>query len=311
MSFKEQLNRKTEDANRIILKFLPEEKGFSKGLIQAMNYSMTAGGKRIRPILLRESFRLFGGVPGMEEPFMAAIEMIHTHSLIHDDLPAIDNDEYRRGKKTTHAEFGEALGILSGDALLNCAYETMLRAVCSQEEEDALRGVKAMKILADKTGAFGMLGGQSVDVLNEKNQGKALSEQELDFIYRNKTAALLEAPLMAGAVLAGAADQEIMMLEQAGRYTGLAFQIQDDILDQTSTTEELGKPVHSDEKNQKVTYVTLRGIDGAAAQVQNLTASAVEILDTLIRERNQEAGPAEVQGGFLRELLQYLALRKN
>lgn len=311
MSFKEQLIEKTNEANQILAGFLPKEEGFPESLIRAMNYSMLAGGKRIRPILLMESYRLFGGCKGEEEAYMAAIEMIHTHSLIHDDLPAIDNDEYRRGKKTTHALFGEALGVLSGDALLNYAYETVLNTVCSWDVQDMPKGMKALQILASKTGIYGMLGGQSVDVLNEKNQGSALTEKELDYIYLNKTSALLEAPLMAGAVLAGASEDEIGMMEQVGRLTGLAFQIQDDILDMTSTTEELGKPVHSDEKNQKVTYVSLRGIDGAAAEVQRLTEQAVEILDSLILKRKQAGLTDEEAGVFLRELLLYMALRKN
>lgn len=311
LNFKEQLKEKTEEANRVIGNYLPEETGFSGQLIRAMNYSILAGGKRIRPILLMESFRLFGGTGGMEKPFMAAIEMIHTHSLIHDDLPAIDNDEYRRGKKTTHAVFGEAMGVLSGDALLNLAYETVLKAASGWETESALKGLRALQILAEKTGACGMLGGQSLDVMNEKNRGAALTEQELEYIYLNKTSALLEAPLMAGALLAGASDEEIRMLEQVGRYTGLAFQIQDDILDLTSTTEELGKPVHSDEDNQKVTYVAFRGIDGAAAQVQSLTEEAVGILDLLVRKREQTGKPASDGGAFLRGLLLYMALRKN
>ncbi|MDO4489555.1 MAG: polyprenyl synthetase family protein [Lachnospiraceae bacterium] len=311
MNFKEELRKKTEETNRIISGFLPEETGFPESLIRAMNYSMLAGGKRIRPILLMESNRLFGGCLEKAAPFMAAIEMIHTHSLIHDDLPAIDNDEYRRGKKTTHALFGEALGVLSGDALLNYAYETVLRAVTDWDQETALRGMKALQILAHKTGVQGMLGGQSVDVLNEKNQGKALTEKELDYIYLNKTSALLEAPLMVGALLAGAEEEEIRMLEQVGRLTGLAFQIQDDILDRTSTTEELGKPVHSDEKNQKVTYVTLRGIDGAAAQVQQHTERAVEILDSLMERREKEREGTASSGEFLRELLLYMALRRK
>lgn len=311
LNFKEQLVKKTEEANQIISGFLPAEEGFPESLIRAMNYSMLAGGKRIRPILLMESYKLFGGTKREAEPFMAAIEMIHTHSLIHDDLPAIDNDEYRRGKKTTHALFGEALGVLSGDALLNYAYETVLKAVCGWRADAAGKGLRALQILSDKTGVYGMLGGQSVDVLNEKNQGSRLTEKELDYIYLNKTSALLEAPLMAGAVLAGASEEEVQMMEQLGRYTGLAFQIQDDILDQTSTTEELGKPVHSDEKNEKVTYVTLRGIDGAAAQVQLLTEQAVQILDSLILKRQQEGNNEQETGEFLRELLLYMALRKN
>ncbi len=311
LNFKEELKIRTEEVNRVLEGFLPAEEGFPKELMHAMNYSMLAGGKRIRPVLLRESFELFGGKRGLEEPFMAAIEMIHTHSLIHDDLPAIDNDTYRRGKKTTHAMFGEAMGVLSGDALLNYAYETVLRDLAVRTGQELSAGVRALQILASKTGAYGMLGGQSVDVMNEKNQGSALTEKELNYIYLNKTSALLEAPLMTGAVLAGASEEEVQMMEQIGRYTGLAFQIQDDILDQTSTMEELGKPIHSDEDNQKVTYVTLRGIDGAAAQVQLLTEKAVGILDSLIQKRGGEVSAEEGSSSFLRDLLLYLALRKN
>lgn len=310
-NFKLELAEKTAHANQVIGNYLPKEEGFPENIIRAMNYSMLAGGKRIRPILLGESYCLFGGKGREAEPFMAAIEMIHTHSLIHDDLPAIDNDEYRRGKKTTHAVFGEALGVLSGDALLNYAYETVLNSICVQPEQTMGKGVKALRILSAKTGIYGMLGGQSVDVENEKNQGAALTEQELDYIYLNKTSALLEASLMAGAVLAGASEEDVQIMERIGRLIGLAFQIQDDILDQTSTTETLGKPVHSDEKNQKVTYVTLRGIDGAAAQVRSLTDEAVELLDSLIKKNEEKRMSEPGAGAFLRELLLFMALRKK
>ena len=298
MSFKELLKEKTEQAERIIYSFLPKEEGFPAKVIGAMNYSMQAGGKRLRPILMKESFAMFGGEGRVVEPFMAAMEMIHTHSLIHDDLPCIDNDQYRRGKLTTHAVYGEAFGVLSGDALLNYAYETALKAFDRTEHPE--RVMQALKILTAKTGIYGMLGGQSVDVENEKNDGKALDRKTLEYIYLNKTSALLEAPLMIGAVLAGAAEEAVAVMEQVGRRTGLAFQIQDDILDQTSTTEVLGKPVHSDEENQKTTYVTLLGLDAASETVQTLTAEAVAALAQL-----PDANP------FLKELLLYLAGRKK
>ena len=213
------------------------------------------------------------------EPFMAAMEMIHTHSLIHDDLPALDNDDYRRGRLTTHKVYGEAMGVLSGVALLNRAYEVMISAFDLTEDKE--RVIAAMRIMADKTGINGMLGGQSVDV---ENDGKPLEREMLDYIYKNKTSALIEASMMTGAVLAGASEEELEVVEQAAENIGLAFQIQDDILDVTSTEEELGKPVHSDEKNNKVTYVSLMGAPAAAGKVKELSEHAVELLNSLDRK---------------------------
>jgi len=213
------------------------------------------------------------------EPFMAAMEMIHTHSLIHDDLPALDNDDYRRGRLTTHKVYGEAMGVLSGVALLNRAYEVMISAFDLTEDKE--RVIAAMRIMADKTGINGMLGGQSVDV---ENDGKPLEREMLDYIYKNKTSALIEASMMTGAVLAGASEEELEVVEQAAENIGLAFQIQDDILDVTSTQEELGKPIHSDEKNNKVTYVSLMGAPAAAGKVKELSEHAVELLNSLDRK---------------------------
>lgn len=296
MNFREELELKTREADRIVTSFLPEAKGFPKKLIEAMNYSVLAGGKRLRPLLLMEAFRMFGGAGDTAQPFMAAIEMVHTHSLIHDDLPAIDNDDYRRGKKTTHAVYGEAMGILSGDALLNFAYETALASLKNGEFLE--QKIKALQILARKSGAYGMLGGQSVDVENEKREKLALSSQELDYIYLNKTSALLEAPLQIGAVLAGAEERETAVMELIGRKTGLAFQIRDDILDVISTREKLGKPVLSDEKNQKTTYVTLYGTEKAEEIVRELTEEAEQLLEQLPGDKE-----------FLRRLLRWLASR--
>ena len=210
---------------------------------------------------------------------LAAMEMIHTHSLIHDDLPALDNDDYRRGRLTTHKVYGEAMGVLSGVALLNRAYEVMLSAFNLTEDKE--RVISAMRIMADKTGINGMLGGQSVDV---ENDGKPLEREMLDYIYKNKTSALIEASMMTGAVLAGASEEELEVVEQAAENIGLAFQIQDDILDVTSTQEELGKPIHSDEKNNKVTYVSLMGAPAAAGKVKELSEHAVELLNSLDRK---------------------------
>ena len=279
MNFQEELTKKTKEIEAVIREYLPAEEGFSRTMAQAMNYSMLAGGKRLRPMLMQETFRLFGGSGKLVKPFMAGMEMIHTHSLIHDDLPSLDNDDYRRGRLTTHKVYGEAMGILSGVALLNYAYETMLQAFAMAENLQQKEAViDALQVMAEKTGIHGMLGGQSVDV---ENDGKALEKDMLDYIYENKTAALIEASMMTGAILAGADAEQVSVIEQAAKRIGLAFQIQDDILDVTSTDEELGKPVHSDEKNHKVTYVTLFGTEKAAAQVAGLSAEAVELLESL------------------------------
>ena len=276
VNFKEELQQRTDYAEEVIRRWLPEERGFSKTMAQAMNYSMCAGGKRLRPILLLETFRMFGEDERVAEPFMAGIEMIHTHSLIHDDLPAIDNDDYRRGRLTTHKVYGEAMGVLSGVSLLNYAYETMLGAFDLTSDKD--RVIRALKIMSDKTGLYGMLGGQSVDV---ENDGKEISREMLDYIYEHKTSALIEASMMAGAILGGADEERTAQIEKAASAIGLAFQIQDDILDVTSTSQELGKPVHSDEKNNKVTYVTLFGVEKASEQVQKLSEQAEAVLEGL------------------------------
>ena len=295
VNFKEELQQRTDYAEEVIRRWLPEECGFSKTMAQAMNYSMCAGGKRLRPILLLETLRLFGGDEKLAEPFMAGIEMIHTHSLIHDDLPAIDNDDYRRGRLTTHKVYGEAMGVLSGVTLLNYAYETMFRAFELTDDKD--RVIRAVRIMAEKTGIYGMLGGQSVDV---ENDGKPLEKDLLDYIYEHKTSALIEASMMVGAALAGASEAEIKVIEDSARDIGLAFQIRDDILDVTSTTDELGKPVFSDEKNDKTTYVTIEGIEKAKSDVEEISKRAVSALQSLGRKND-----------FLEELVLMLVNRKK
>ena len=278
-NFKERFSQAVKETETVVYSYLPEETGHQKTIFEAMNYSVKAGGKRLRPLLMREVYRLFGGNGPEIGPFMAAMEMIHTHSLIHDDLPALDNDDYRRGRLTTHKVYGEAMGGLSGVALLNRAYEVMISAFDLTEDKE--RVIAAMRIMADKTGINGMLGGQSVDV---ENDGKPLEREMLDYIYKNKTSALIEASMMTGAVLAGASEEELEVVEQAAENIGLAFQIQDDILDVTSTQEELGKPIHSDEKNNKVTYVSLMGAPAAAGKVKELSEHAVELLNSLDRK---------------------------
>ncbi len=246
---KEEIKRRTEAVWQIIEAYLPKEQGRTSEVIQAMNYSVNAGGKRLRPLLMSETYKLFGGNGTVIEPFMAAIEMIHTYSLVHDDLPAMDNDEYRRGKKTTWAQYGEAVAVLAGDALLNYAFETALTAF-SCEGADAVRVARALSILAKKAGIYGMIGGQDADIAAERAE-EALELSQLLYIHEHKTAALIQASMMIGAVLAGACDEAVDIIEQAAYEIGIAFQIQDDILDVTSTFEELGKPIGSDEKNNK------------------------------------------------------------
>lgn len=295
MNFNAEMEKRLEQVQHILETYLPKEEGFQKTVLEAMNYSMYAGGKRLRPILMLETYRLFGGQGKVIEPFMAAIEMIHTHSLIHDDLPALDNDEYRRGRRTTHVVYGEAMAILAGDALLNYAYETAVQAF--ELEPENTRIGKALAILSRKTGVYGMLGGQCVDV---EAAGKNITREKLDFIYRLKTSALIEASMMTGAALAGASKEQIQQIEAAARDVGLAFQIRDDILDVTSTVDELGKPVFSDEKNEKMTYVTIEGIEKAKKDVEEISKRAICALKSMEKENE-----------FLEELVISLVDRKK
>ncbi len=299
MNFSEELNKRTSYIEDVIRKFLINENDYRNDrqiqIYEAMNYSVLAGGKRLRPMLVLETSRLFGGNDKDVDPFMAAIEMIHTYSLVHDDLPAMDNDEYRRGRKTTHAVYGEAMGILTGDALLNYSFETALKGTLETENKE--NALKALCILANKAGVFGMIGGQVVDI---KNNGSAIDLDTLDYINELKTGALIEASMMMGAVLAGADENETKVIEQAASYIGQAFQIQDDILDVTSTSEVLGKPVLSDEKNNKSTYVSLLGIEKASLKVNELTNKAIEMIKSLNYENE-----------FLFELIDSLIYRKK
>ena len=269
------MDRKKE-VEQIVTSFLPKEEGYQKTVLEAMNYSVSAGGKRLRPMLMLETYRMFGGTSKVIEPFMAAIEMIHTYSLIHDDLPAMDNDEYRRGRKTTHVVYGEAMAILAGDALLNYAFETAASAFVLDEGNPAIG--KAFMILASKAGVYGMIGGQVLDV---ESEGKEIDADTLKFIHIHKTSALLESAMLIGAVLAGASEQQQRTVELAARELGLAFQIRDDILDVTGNTDELGKPVGSDEKNHKNTYVALEGLEKAKEDVKRYSESAIDRLKSL------------------------------
>ena len=298
MDIRAEIQTRVDEIEQIIKRYLPEEEGWQKTIMEAMNYSILAGGKRLRPMLILETLRLFGGEEKLAYPFMAAMEMIHTHSLVHDDLPALDNDDYRRGRLTTHKVYGEAMGVLSGVALLNYAYEVMLTAFDKADTPDRQAHViQALKVISHKTGLYGMLGGQSVDV---ENDGKPMSREMIDYIYENKTSALIEASVMTGAILGGATEEEIAIVEKAAKNIGLAFQIQDDILDVTSSSQELGNSVHSDEKNEKTTYVTWKGIEKAHEDVERLTQEAVDLLRKF---------PAK--DDFLEELLKSLVYREK
>ena len=291
----ERLNEKVTAVEAVIHKYMPKPEGYAKTVLAAMNYTMDAGGKRLRPLLMQEVYKMFGGNGEEIEPFMAAIEMIHTYSLVHDDLPALDNDDYRRGRKTAHIVYGEAMAILAGDALLNYAYETAAKAF--DLTDDLKKATEAYKVLTRKPGIYGMVGGQTADV---ELTGKALTNDELEYIYENKTGALIEASMMIGAILGGATDEEVTKIERLASLVGKAFQIQDDILDIEGNEAELGKPLHSDEENGKVTYVTLHGLMQAKEDVKELSEEAVAILDAFPQ-----------QDTFLHELILSLVNRRK
>lgn len=292
----QELKSRRERAEEILKEYLPYIDGEQRTVLEAMVYSVLVGGKRLRPVMMLESYRVFGGTGKEIEPFAAAIEMIHTYSLVHDDLPAMDNDAYRRGKLTTHAKYGEAMGILAGDGLLNFAFETAAKAFALTENAGLVG--QALGILAHKAGIYGMLGGQVIDVESEGSPDMTL--EKVTRIHTLKTAALMEASLMIGAILAGAKEREVDLMEQAARNVGIAFQIQDDILDVTSTQETLGKPVGSDERNKKTTWVSLQGLDASAREVRRLSREAGGLLRQLGKDT-----------GFLEELFRILTVRNT
>ena len=269
-------------ADDIIYKYLPEEKGYPSTVISAMNYSVKAGGKRLRPIFMYETFKMFGGEGEVIEPFMAAMEMIHNYSLVHDDLEAMDNDEFRRGRKTTHVIYGEGMAVLAGDGLLNMAYETALKAF-DVKGANKTRIIKALKLLAEKAGLYGMVGGQACDVDAEEKK-REMTLDELMYIHEHKTGALIEASMVIGAVLAGASKEEIDRISQVALLVGTAFQIEDDILDVVGDEKVIGKRVGSDSKNNKITYVTLKGLEEAKQDAKEMSEKAVELFDSIGRE---------------------------
>ena len=303
MSFKELQIEKAKRIEKILADYLPPVCGEQGVIMEAMEYSVMAGGKRLRPMLISETCRLFSGDDTVAHPFMAALEMIHTYSLVHDDLPAMDNDAYRRGRKTTHVVYGEDMGILAGDALLNFAFEIMAKSVADELENGSVELAKAkagaMKLIARKAGIYGMIGGQVIDV---RNVGTVMSIEQVDTINKLKTAALIEAAMMSGALLGGADDATVTKLEKAAACIGKAFQIQDDILDITSSQDELGKPIGSDDKNDKNTYVRLVGLEESKKLVSDLSNEGISLLKECRDGEND---------GFLEELLLSLIHRKK
>lgn len=300
MNFNEELAARTEGIEKIIRRYLPKEEGYQKTVMEAMNYSILTGGKRLRPMLMQETYRMFGGVGQIIEPFMAAIEMIHTYSLVHDDLPCMDDDEYRRGRKTTHVVYGEGMAVLAGDGLLNYAFETAVKAFeMTETDEERERIAKALAVFARKSGVYGMIGGQAADIEAE-NMGERVTGEHLLFIHEHKTAALIQSAMMTGAILAGADGEEVGKIETCAHHIGIAFQIQDDVLDVTSSLEVLGKQTGSDEKNKKTTYVTLKGLEQAKKDVEKLSQHAVAAISSF-GKRNE----------FLEGLIKQLITREK
>lgn len=297
MNFENKLKNSAQYAEDIIKEYMPVAGLYDREIIEAMNYSVMAGGKRLRPVLMNSVYRLMGGKEQVVKPCMAAMEMLHSYTLVHDDLPALDNDDYRRGRYTTHKEFGEPAAILAGDGLLHHAYETFIRVFEYGVSADY---VKALRIFGDCTGIKGMLGGQAADVLNS---GKTLSDDLMYYIYDLKTGALIKGSMMIGAALAGASDEDIQSISRAGTLIGLAFQIRDDILDLTGDEEVIGKPVHSDEKNNKKTYVTVNGIDKSVEDIKRFSMEAKDIINKIGTDCEERE--------FLLELIDYLVDRNK
>ena len=295
MEFKEKLSDKIKETEEVIYEYLPEEEGKQSIVMEAMNYSVKAGGKRLRPLFMMEFNRLFGGNEDDVKPFMAAMEFIHTYSLVHDDLPEMDNDEFRRGIPTTHVKYGQAMAVLAGDGLLNYAYEIVAGAIINSSSP--YKAALAFDILSSHAGIYGMIGGQTVDIMsvNEIND-----KETLDFIYELKTGALIKASMMIGAIIGGADEEQLAVVEDIADKVGMAFQIQDDILDVTSSMEVLGKPVLSDDKNNKFTYVSLLGLEAAGEYVSVLSEAAIKDLKDL-----------GLNSEFIEELIYYLVDRKN
>ena len=311
VSIEDELLKRAAYFEDILGQNLPAEEGYARTVIEAMNYSLLAGGKRLRPVMMLESFKLFAGEDADDSilrPFMLAMEMIHTYSLVHDDLPAMDNDEYRRGRKTTHVVYGPGMATLAGDGLLNLAFETAIKGAARGKElspydgETTSRYLAALEVLGTKAGIYGMVGGQCADIMAENNHemDDKAARDVLHYIDENKTGALIESSLMIGAIIGGASAEQVKKIEKMGSNVGIAFQIQDDILDIEGDAAELGKPIGSDIKNEKTTYVSLYGMDEAKSKVKELSDEAKDIL--------QSFGQKDT---FLEGLFEYLIYRKK
>lgn len=294
MNFKDSLKNKVEEIERLIKLYNKEETGYEKTIIQAMNYSLNAGGKRLRPMLTLEACKIVGGDEKECIPFAVAIEMIHTYSLIHDDLPALDNDDLRRGKPTNHIIFGEDMAILAGDGLLNLAYEIMIEN--GLKSEDPKKYLKAMNEIAKASGTRGMIGGQVVDV---ESENMTISKEKLDYIHQNKTGAIIIGCMKAGAIIGNASDKDLESIEAYAKNIGLAFQIVDDILDIVGDQTKLGKKVGSDEQNHKSTYPSLVGLE-----------ESKKIAQELIREAKNNIKNVGIESEFLVGLAEYIIDRE-
>ena len=279
MEFKNVLKEKIDYVETLLNEYMPKEEGYQQTIMKAMNYSLKAGGKRLRPILTLESCKIVGGREEDVIPFAMAIEMIHTYSLIHDDLPALDNDDLRRGKPTNHKVFGDGMATLAGDALLNYAFEIMLSS--SIDKKDPNKYLKAINEIAKHAGIYGMIGGQVVDV---ESENKIIDKDKLDFIHLNKTAAMIIGCMRAGAIIGGASDEELEKITKYGENIGLSFQIVDDILDITGEEVKLGKPIGSDIENHKSTYPSLLGLEKSREIARQLIEEAKSSIDGLSSE---------------------------
>ena len=279
MNFKEELKNRVVNIEDLLNEYMPKVEGYQKTIFDSMNYSLKAGGKRLRPILTLEACKLVGGNEKDAYPFAVAIEMIHTYSLIHDDLPALDNDDLRRGRKTNHKVYGEAMAILAGDGLLNYAYEIMLRESLSKGEPE--KYLKAINEIAKASGIYGMIGGQVVDI---ESEGKSIDMEKLDFIHMNKTAAIIIGCMRAGAIIGGASEEELANVTKYAKNIGLSFQIVDDILDIVGDESKLGKKVGSDIDNEKSTYPSLIGLEKSKETANKLIAEAKMSIDYINKD---------------------------
>ncbi|EQI52309.1 polyprenyl synthetase family protein [Clostridioides difficile] len=288
MEFKQCLKEKASFVEKVLKEYMPKEEGYQKTVIEAMNYSLSAGGKRLRPILTLEACKIVGGNEDEAIPFAIAIEMIHTYSLIHDDLPALDNDDLRRGRPTNHKVYGEAMGILAGDALLNYAFEVMLAGSINKENPE--KYLKAINEIAKGAGIYGMIGGQVVDVESESKQ---IEKEKLDYIHMNKTAAMMVGCMRAGATIGGANSEQMEEITKYAKNIGLSFQIVDDILDIVGDEAKLGKKVGSDIENHKSTYPSLLGLDKSKEIAHNLIDEAKKSIEKLSDDVDFLKGLAE------------------